>query len=40
MNITLLTAGKMTLTQDLARVVFLESLFRGACIRKNLPFHR
>ncbi len=32
--------GKMTLTQDLARVVFLETLFRGFCIRKNLPFHR
>jgi len=32
--------GKMTLTQDLARVVFLETLFRGFCIQKNLPFHR
>jgi 23S rRNA (pseudouridine1915-N3)-methyltransferase len=32
--------GKMTLTQDLARIVFLETLFRGFCIRKNLPFHR
>jgi 23S rRNA (pseudouridine1915-N3)-methyltransferase len=32
--------GKMTLTQDLARVCFLESLFRGFCILKNLPFHR
>lgn len=32
--------GKMTLTQDLARIVFLETLFRGFCIQKNLPFHR
>lgn len=32
--------GKMTLTQDLARICFLESLFRGFCILKNLPFHR
>lgn len=32
--------GKMTLTQDLARVVFLEHLFRAFAINKNLPFHR
>lgn len=32
--------GKMTLTQDLARVVFLEHLFRAFAILKNLPFHR
>lgn len=37
---TTISLGKMTLTQDLARIVFLETLFRGFCIVKNLPFHR
>jgi len=32
--------GKMTLTQDLALIVLLESLFRAFCIQKNIPFHR
>ncbi len=35
-----LSLGKMTLTQDLARIVFLETLFRGFSIQKGLPFHR
>ncbi|QQS59026.1 23S rRNA (pseudouridine(1915)-N(3))-methyltransferase RlmH [Candidatus Peregrinibacteria bacterium] len=37
---TVISFGKMTLTQDLARIVFLETMFRGFSILKNLPFHR
>ena len=37
---TTISLGKMTLTQDLARVVLLEQLFRGFTILRGLPFHR
>lgn len=30
----------MTMTADLARVVFLENLFRGFTILHNIPFHK
>ncbi len=32
--------SKMTMTADLARVVFLENLFRGMTILHNIPFHK
>jgi len=32
--------GKMTMSQDLARVAFLEQLFRAFTIIKGIPFHR
>jgi len=35
-----MSLGKMTLTQDLARVVLLENLFRGFCVLRGLPFDR
>ena len=35
-----LSLGKMTLTQDLARVVLLEQVFRGFTIVRGIPFHR
>ncbi len=35
-----ISLGKMTFTQDLARVVLLEQLFRGFTILRGLPFHK
>ena len=32
--------SKMTLTADLARIVFLENLFRGFSIWRKIPFHK
>jgi len=36
----IISLSKMTFTQDLATICFLEMLFRGLCINNNLPFDR
>jgi 23S rRNA (pseudouridine1915-N3)-methyltransferase len=35
-----LSLGRITLTQDLARINLLEAMFRALSINNNLPFHR
>lgn len=35
-----ISLGKMTLSQDLARVVFLEQIYRAFTINAGLPYHR
>ncbi len=37
---TCISLGKITLTQDLARVVLTEQLFRGFTILRGIPFHK
>ena len=36
----LLSLSKMTLKHDLARLIFLEQLYRALTILKNHPYHR
>lgn len=35
-----LSLGKMTYTQDLARICLMENIYRSFCMINNMPFHK
>ena len=36
----ILSMGKMTWTHEMCRVLLLEQVYRGLCIKRNIPYHR